>query len=180
MAGATMRPIPNTGKKEVSVIQTDTGNGAQTDRQGAEARDGRAAPRLIVIDDELSMAALIAEVAEIVGFETSIVDSVRQFLQSRAEQEFDVIAIDLFMPETDGFELIDILAKQGCKAAIIMVSGYDKTLLNGSSKMAEANGLNLQGIFTKPFQLDEVEALLRKIYQQLDKSAGPGSLPTSR
>ncbi len=119
-------------------------------------------PRLIAVDDELEMAALIAELGEMVGYESEIAGSGKALLDAEAKQCHDVIVIDLFMPDTDGFELIATLADRGCTAAIIMVSGYDKTLLRGAGKIADANGLNLLGILTKPFQLDEVKALLQQ------------------
>ncbi|KRT55230.1 Response regulator receiver domain [endosymbiont of Ridgeia piscesae] len=119
-------------------------------------------PRLIAVDDELEMAAMIAEIAEMAGFESEVSSSAKALLDAEAECRHDVIVIDLFMPDTDGFELINALANRGCTATIIMVSGYDKTLLKGAGKIAEANGLNLLGTLTKPFRLDDVEALLRK------------------
>jgi len=119
-------------------------------------------PRLIAVDDELEMAALIAELGEMVGYQSEIAGGGKALLDSEAKQPHDVIVIDLFMPDTDGFELIDTLAAQGCSAAIIMVSGYDKTLLRGAGKVADGNGLNLLGTLTKPFHLDEARALLQQ------------------
>ncbi len=117
-------------------------------------------PRLIAVDDELEMATLIAEIAETVGFEAEATSNAKALLDSEAESRHDVIVIDLFMPDTDGFELINTLAEQGCTAAIIMVSGYDKTLLRGAGQIAEGNGLHLLDTLTKPFHLDQVQALL--------------------
>ncbi|MCP4997108.1 MAG: response regulator [Gammaproteobacteria bacterium] len=119
-------------------------------------------PRLIAVDDELEMATLIAEIAETVGFEAEATSNAKALLDSEAESRHDVIVIDLFMPDTDGFELINTLAEQGCTAAIIMVSGYDKTLLRGAGQIAEGNGLHLLDTLTKPFRLDQVQALLEE------------------
>ncbi len=119
-------------------------------------------PRLIVVDDDPEMAALIADVGEMTGFESEASISAKALLEAETQSHHDVIVIDLFMPDIDGFELIDTLADQGCKAAIIMVSGYDKALLRGAGQIAAAHGLNLLGTLTKPFRLEEVEALLRK------------------
>ncbi|MBA1443769.1 MAG: response regulator [Chromatiales bacterium] len=119
-------------------------------------------PRLIVVDDDPEMAALIADVGEMSGFESEVSISAKAFLKAETQFHHDVIVIDLFMPDTDGFELINTLADLGCTAAIIMVSGYDKALLRGAGQIATAHGLNLLGTLTKPFRLEEVEALLRK------------------
>ncbi len=138
----------------------------EVSRAGSERLDSTKAPdklRLIAVDDELEMAALIAEIGELVGFEVEVAGDARQFLQSWQERTHDVIVVDLFMPDTDGFELIETLADRGCAASIIMVSGYDKRLLSSAGTMAKAKGLNLRGILTKPFHIEEIEALLRGI-----------------
>ena len=44
-----------------------------------------------------------------------------------------------------------------------MVSGYDKAFLNGAGAIAKARGLDLRGMLTKPFHIEEIEALLRGI-----------------
>jgi len=116
-------------------------------------------PRLIAVDDELEMAALIAELGEMVGYESEIAGSGKALLDSEAKQCHNVIVIDLFMPDTDGFELITTLADQGCTAAIILVSGYDNILLKGAGKIADANGLNLLGTLTKPFLIGDCQSI---------------------
>ncbi len=136
---------------------------SQAGREGQDFTKASDKPRLIAVDDEMEMAALIAEIGELVGFEAEVAGDARQFFQAWQERTHDVIVIDLFMPDTDGFELIEMLADQGCKAAIIMVSGYDKRLLNGAGTMAKARGLNLRGILTKPFHIEEIKALLQEI-----------------
>jgi len=124
-------------------------------------------PSIIVVDDEAEVAALIAEVANMVGFDTEVVVSAKQLLQAEATCRHDVMVIDLFMPDTDGFELIEVLAERRCKAAIILVTGYDKVLLKGAEKIARAKGLHLLGIMAKPFQLEETEALLQQALYSL-------------
>lgn len=127
-------------------------------------------PSLIVVDDEAEVASLIAEVAAMVGFNTQAVVSAKQLLEAETMCRHDAMVIDLFMPDTDGFELIEVLAERRCEAVIIMVTGYDKVLLNGAEKIARAKGLNLLGTLTKPFQFDETEALLRQALSSLGAS----------
>ncbi len=121
-------------------------------------------PRLITIDDELKIATLVAEIAESIGFETEVATNAQQFLQSWKERQHDVIVIDLFMPDTDGFELINMLADQRCSAAIIMISGHDKAFLDSSSMLAK--GLNVRNTFTKPLQIDKIKAVFKEIYDE--------------
>jgi len=119
-------------------------------------------PTLVVVDDEIEMAGFVAEVAEVVGFQVSAVTSVDQLRKTLGRTSPNVIVIDIFMPDTDGFELIGELADQGCASSIILISGYGSTLLNGAGKIAEARGLNLLSVISKPFRLTELESVLKR------------------
>ncbi|MCF6283175.1 MAG: bacteriohemerythrin [Candidatus Polarisedimenticolaceae bacterium] len=119
--------------------------------------------RLIIVDDEMEVASLIAEVAESVGYKVDIANSVKQFQQCDDVQLYDVIIIDLIMPDTDGIELIKILADQGSRAAIIAISGYDKGVLKAAGVIAEKSGLDMRATLSKPLNLHDLRALLQEI-----------------
>ena len=119
-------------------------------------------PTLVVVDDEIEMAGFVAEVAEVVGFQVSAVTSVQQLRKTLERTTPDVIVIDIFMPDTDGFELISELAEQECASGIILISGYGSTLLNGAGKIAESRGLHLLSVISKPFRLIELESVLKQ------------------
>lgn len=121
-----------------------------------------ARPTLVVVDDEIEMAGFVAEVAEVVGFRVRAVTSVQQLRKTLESASPDVIVIDIFMPDIDGFELIGELAERGCSSGIILISGYGKTLLNGAAKIAEARGLKLLSVISKPFRLIELESVLKR------------------
>jgi len=124
-------------------------------------------PQLIVIDDEPDSASVIADLAQLIGFEADVVDNAKEFLRGWNDQKYAVIVIDLCMPETDGIEVIQALARNQCTSAIIMISGFDRGMLDCAGDMAEALKLNLLGTFTKPFSLDDIEALLQEVLQKL-------------
>jgi len=155
-------------KADMALKQESSSNSAvevtaQTSLEEMTVKNNPEKPRLIIVDDELELANLIRETAEIIGFEVHMVMSAKQFLQTWKERENDVIVIDLVMPDTDGIELTGILAEQGSAAPIILVSGYNEELLDTAGKLAEAKGLDLRGTFTKPINLHEISTLLQGI-----------------
>jgi CheY-like chemotaxis protein len=119
----------------------------------------------MAIDDEIEMARLIAEIAEIVGYQADTAGSVEEFLRSLAVGDYQVIVTDLCMPNRDAIELTGALVDRGCTAAIVMVSGYNPAMLEGAGKLARARGLDVRGVLTKPFRMDEMQALLRGILE---------------
>lgn len=121
------------------------------------------APRMIVIDDEIEMADYVADAAKIIGFEVTITTHAQQFREASSQALHDVMVIDMFMPDTDGFELIEELAEQRCDTAIILISGKDASLLQGAAKIAEASGLHVLGTLIKPFAMAEIETVLQRL-----------------
>ena len=121
------------------------------------------------------MAGFVAEVAEVIGYLVSAATSVRELHRILADgtPDADVMVIDLFMPETDGFELIGELAERGCSSAIILVSGHNDTLLEGAAKIVKARGLRLLAVIPKPFRLVELESVLRTTYLSLRERHDP-------
>jgi len=73
-------------------------------------------PKLAVIDDEPDMAELICDVASQAGFTTTQFHHGRTFIE-HYDNTFNVIALDLMMPDIDGIELIRFLAEKKCSVS---------------------------------------------------------------
>lgn len=146
------------------VVQSGTLVGYLNVEQGGSWFRSERVPNatLVVVDDEVEMADFVAEVAESVGYQVFSVASVDQLRKSFESVNPNVLVIDIFMPDTDGFELIGELAEQGCSSSIILISGYGRTLLEGAGKIARGRGLNLLGVISKPFRMEELQKILKK------------------
>jgi EAL domain-containing protein (putative c-di-GMP-specific phosphodiesterase class I) len=122
------------------------------------------AQRLLVVDDEAGIRTLVRRVARQAGFdvvEAGEVNGLRAALQS----SYDVIALDLAMPDIDGIEVIRELAKSGCMSRIILISGFDRRVLDTAARLTTGLGLNLRGALSKPFNVVELLSLLRATEQ---------------
>ena len=67
------------------------------------------------------------------------------------------------MPDKDGIELIEWLAIQKCVAPIILISGYGGKYLDMTSHVASVQGIVIAGTLTKPFELGDLEMLLKQV-----------------
>jgi EAL domain-containing protein (putative c-di-GMP-specific phosphodiesterase class I) len=123
--------------------------------------EGTAArPRLLVIDDEVGIRTLVRRIGRQAGFEVQEAGAALE-LRARLQQAQDVIALDLAMPDIDGIEVIRELAQSGCKARLILISGFDRRVLDTAARLATGLGLNLKGALSKPFSVTDLLALLR-------------------
>ena len=88
--------------------------------------------RLIVVDDDLNFCIFVAAVAKTSGIEVDIVSSVHQFKQYFSLYNYDLITMDIAMPDKDGFEFINELVTLNCQAEIILISGQSELILNAA------------------------------------------------
>lgn len=116
---------------------------------------------LIVIDDDLQFAELLAQVAKSVGFETVVCNDARDYFE--AEQHYAVMVLDLNMPSMDGVEVIRQLGKTGQRIHLVLVSGYDRGVLHSAEKLAQEHGLNVIGSLNKPLKITDLISMLNSI-----------------
>ena len=122
-----------------------------------------AQPRLLLIDDEPALADFLADAARECGFDPIITSDDAQFRDTFASALPDVVALDLGMPGMDGVELLRFLAEQGFRSPVLIVSGFDRRVLESAFRLGEALGLNMVGPVEKPVRLEDLEAVLSRL-----------------
>jgi len=117
--------------------------------------------RLLIIDDEPSIGAVIARVAASVGYQTLVVENADDFLQKVRSWAPTHIAMDLQMPVVDGLQLLSELAADHCTANIILVSGVGDSVINAARQVGTARGLTITAALAKPFSVAELAGVLK-------------------
>jgi CheY-like chemotaxis protein len=74
-----------------------------------------------------------------------------------------MVALDLGMPGMDGVELIRFLAEENYSNPVLIVSGFDRRVLESAFRLGEALGLNMVGPLEKPVRLDALEIILGRL-----------------
>lgn len=127
-----------------------------------------AQPRLLLIDDEPALAAFLANAARESGFDPVITSEDRQFRDEFLADRPNMVALDLGMPGMDGVELLRFLADQDYRSPVLIVSGFDRRVLESAFRLGEALGLNMSGPIEKPVRLEDLEALLGQLKAHLE------------
>lgn len=120
-------------------------------------------PRLLLIDDEPVLAEFLASAARTCGFDPMIAAEDAEFRNAFVEQRPDMVALDLGMPGMDGVELLRFLADHDYEAPVLIVSGFDRRVLESAFRLGEALGLKMAGPLEKPVRLDDLEAQLKEL-----------------
>ena len=120
-------------------------------------------PRLLLIDDEPVLAEYMADAAAGCGFTPVVTSDDSQFREEFIANRPDVVALDLGMPGMDGVELIRFLADQDYRSPVLIVSGFDRRVLESAFRLGEALGLSMAGPLEKPVRLEQLEAMLNQL-----------------
>ena len=124
-------------------------------------------PRLLLIDDEPALAAFVAKAADLCGFDPVIADQDQQFRDSFLERRPQMVVLDLGMPGMDGIQLLRFMADEGFKDHVLIISGFDRRVLESAYRLGEALGLQMVGPLEKPARLEELEEILTKVRPSL-------------
>lgn len=125
-------------------------------------------PRLLLIDDEPALAEFLANAARETGFEPVITSEDWQFREEFLRDRPNMVALDLGMPGMDGVELLRFLAEQDFRSPVLIVSGFDRRVLESAFRLGEALGLTMAGPLEKPVRLEQLEGLLNELKASLD------------
>ena len=119
-------------------------------------------PRLLLIDDEPALADYLANAARTCGFEPIVTARDDEFREAFLNVRPEMVALDLGMP-VDGVELTRFIADQQYRGPVLIVSGFDRRVLESAFRLGEALGLNMVGPVEKPVRLEVLEELLGKL-----------------
>lgn len=133
-----------------------TGVGKPKPTAQPQASTQRSQVRVLVVDDNIDIAALLSEALQAKGFQTAVAHDGRDALASWRTFRPHAGVLDVGLPGLDGYELARaVRAEYGSSAVLIAMTGYGGPV---DRSRAVAAGFDLH--LVKPVKLDDlVEAL---------------------
>lgn len=119
------------------------------------------AARILVVDDEAEIRELLKDILADEGYDVEVAANAAEARASRAEQDPDLVLLDIWMPDTDGITLLrEWTQVDGASCPVVMMSGH------GTVETAvEATRLGAFDFVEKPLSLVK---LLHTIERALD------------
>ena len=116
---------------------------------------------LLVVDDEPFLCDAVAASLRFLGFEVTTAQTGAEALRLARDRPFDLVVLDVMLPDTDGFEVITRLRRDGCQVPVIFLTARD-------TQEDKVTGLTLGGddYLTKPFGLEELAARIRTVLRR--------------
>ena len=124
-------------------------------------------PKLLLIDDEPALATFVARAADMCGFDPVIAGHDQEFRDRFKQVRPQMVALDLGMPGMDGIELLRFLADQEFCEPVLIISGFDRRILDSAFRLGITLGLNMVGPLEKPARLEELETILNDLRSSL-------------
>ena len=119
--------------------------------------------KILIIEDEKQLARFVSLELEHEGYSVQVRHDGRSGLEAAISQDWDMILLDLMLPELDGFEVARRLRNEK-QTPITMMTARDST-------MDKVAGLDIgaDDYITKPFAIEELLARLRANFRRQDR-----------
>lgn len=147
----------------------EIGHGASVLASDSLASEGLS---VLVLDDEECVRETLCTMVSSLGCLVESTGNAESFFTRLAGGGYDVVVIDLVMPECDGLEVLSRMAAFK-DTKIIICSGSGIRVLDTVSRSAQSLGLDVLGILQKPFRkkpLKSLLALARKAQKSAERS----------
>ncbi|MBR4209018.1 MAG: response regulator transcription factor [Lachnospiraceae bacterium] len=125
--------------------------------------------RILIIEDELSIAELERDYLELSDFEVEIETNGETGLQRALKENFDLFILDLMLPGVDGFEICKRI-RQAKNTPILMVSAKKDDI-----DKIRGLGLGADDYITKPFSPSKLVARVKAHLSRYERLIGSGA-----
>lgn len=120
--------------------------------------------KILIMDDEEMIREVVGDMLIHMGYKVDFskdgVEACRKYCDSiKKKEKFDAVIMDLTIPGgMGGKQAVKEILKMDSKAKVIVSSGY-----SNDPVMSDYKSYGFSGVAVKPFQLDELNLLMRKI-----------------
>ena len=131
--------------------------------------------RILLIEDDIAISRLLKEGLEDESYAVDVAHDGGEGYRTASADEYDVIILDIMLPEMDGYEVCRALRKDGNKTPILMLTARD-----AERDIVEGLDTGADDYLAKPFSFDvllaRIRALLRRPNEKLEEILQVGDL----
>jgi len=117
--------------------------------------------KLLVVDDEDGLRTLLKSELELHGFDVDEADGGTMAMEAAKETTYDVVILDIRMPDIDGMEVLRRLRADKLARKIIMLTGVDELKI-----ARETLELGADDFLTKPIEFKNLIACINRVVKE--------------
>ena len=119
--------------------------------------------KILIIDDEPTIGVSCKRVLEKENFEVVFHQNGKDGMKEAMSNDFDLILLDLLLPEIEGMEILRTIKSKGITSEVIIITGYATI-----QTAVEAMKLGAADYICKPFSPDELIININKVFRHSD------------
>ena len=131
--------------------------------------------RVLLIEDDTAIARSLKEGLEDEAYAVDVANDGSEGYRTAAADDYDVIILDIMLPEMNGYEVCRALRNDGNKTPILMLTARDT-----ERDIVEGLDTGADDYLAKPFSFDvllaRIRALLRRPNEKLEEILQVGDL----
>lgn len=116
---------------------------------------------ILIVEDKSSFAEVLKVALEDGGFTTIIAKSGREAIQTFKREKFDLVLLDLRLPDIDGIDILRELKNIDNDTKFIIMTAFGTV-----ERAVEAMKIGACDFLTKPFEMDQLILIVRKVIQE--------------
>lgn len=117
--------------------------------------------RILVVDDQMGVRRLLFEAFQQDSYDVELAGGGMEAIDKIKAKEPDVILMDMKMPGMNGLETLREIKKLNCHASVILMTAYGEVEI-----VAEAMNLGVKEYITKPFDINELREVVKKVTEE--------------
>ena len=118
---------------------------------------------ILIVDDEQIVLDVLQRILSRLGYHAVIADSGDEAMRKFSTNTYDLILLDVLMPEKNGFEIAKGIKGIKPDQKIVMVTGLGEDAVEAQA-MSEQIGIN--NVLSKPFSFEKVKSILAGLFNQ--------------
>jgi two-component system, OmpR family, response regulator VicR len=116
---------------------------------------------LLYIEDNVDTAEAVKVILQREGFVIDLANTGREGLNKVRNKRYDIILLDIMLPDMSGWDVFQKLQKDKIKAKCVFLS----VIPISTERMAELKKAGVCDYITKPFKKDDLISRLKKVLQ---------------
>ncbi len=117
--------------------------------------------KILVVDDEQSLREVLSIMLKRAGYAATTVADGEEAIEQLQKEIFDLVITDLRMPKVDGMEVLKAVKSASPETVVLIISAFAT-----ADSAVEAMKQGAYDYLTKPFQVDEVQLIIRNALEK--------------
>ena len=117
--------------------------------------------KILIVDDERSLRDVLGIMLKRAGYDVSVASDGDEAIARIEKELFDLVITDLKMPKTGGLDVLKAVKDASPDSVVLIITAFAS-----AESAVEAMKLGAYDYLTKPFQVDEVQLIIRNALEK--------------